>query len=70
MSDTIEEIRHGYISALASNILLLLEAISKNNATEASTLCDDATSKLDEVQLHITKLYKDCTSSATQLWLM
>ena len=63
MSDTIEEIRHGYISALASNILLLLEALSKNNATEAS-------SQLDEVQLHITKLNKDCTSSATQLWLM
>ena len=33
-------------------------------------MCDDATSQLDEVQLHMTKFSKDCTSSITQLWLM
>ena len=59
-----------YISALASDILLLLEALSKNNAAEASTLCDDGTNQHDEVQLHITKFNKNSTSIATKLWLM
>ena len=54
-----------YISVLASNLQLLLEALPKTDAAGASSLCDDAAS-----QLHMTVYNKACTSPTTQLWLM
>ena len=54
-----------YISVLASNLKLLLEALSKTDAAGSSSLCDDAAS-----QLHMTVYNKACTSPTTKLWLM
>ena len=65
-----EEKDMGYISVLASNLQLLLEALSNNDAAGASSLCDDTTSQLHEVQLLMTEYNKACTSPTTKLWLM
>ena len=60
-----EEKDMDHISVLASNLKLLLEALSKTDAAGSSSLCDDAAS-----QLHMTVYNKACTSPTTKLWLM
>ena len=57
-----EEKDMDYISVLASNLQLLLEALSKTDAAGVSSLCDDAAS-----QLHMTVYNKACTSPTTKL---
>ena len=42
------------IYVFASNLQLLLEDLSKTDAAGVSSLCNDATSQLHEVQLHMT----------------
>jgi len=58
------------ISLLASNVQLLLDAISENDAERASSLCPDATDALKATKALMVEFDKICTSPTSKLWLM
>jgi len=58
------------ISMLASNVQLLLDALSEKDVEKASSACADATDQLKEVSQLMAEFDQACTSPTTKLWLM
>jgi len=59
-----------FMSTLACNLQLLLDAVSESDAEKAQSACADATDQLKEVSRLMAEFDDTCTSPTTKLWLM
>jgi len=59
-----------FMSTLACNLQLLLDAVSESDAEKAQSACADATDQLKEVSHLMAEFDDTCTSPTTKLWLM